>query len=63
MTPAQEITVAQLKSQGFKQVVEGLEIVRMTKGGDRRVVMADGNQKRGYHVEFKRAGQPAGEGV
>ena len=63
MTPAQEITVAQLKSQGFKQVVEGLEIVRMTKGADRRVVMADGTQKRGYHVEFKRAGLPAGEGV
>ncbi|MCV9917785.1 hypothetical protein OIU19_03185 [Pseudomonas sp. BT-42-2] len=62
MTPAQEITVAQLKSQGFAQVVEGREIVRMT-GADRRVVMADGTQKRGYHVEFERAGQPAGEGV
>ncbi len=63
MTPAQEITVAQLNSQGFAKVVEGREIVRMTKGADRRVVMADGSQKRGYHVEFERAGQPAGEGV
>ncbi|MFT8234695.1 hypothetical protein ACLNBI_24510 [Pseudomonas guariconensis] len=63
MTPAQEITVAQLKSQGFAQVVEGREVVRMTKGADCRVVMADGSQKRGKHVELKRAGQPAGEGV
>jgi len=63
MTPAQEITVAQLKTQGFAQVVESREIVRMTKGADRRVVMADGSQKRGNHVEFKRAGQPAGGGV
>ena len=45
MTPAQEITVAQLKTQGFAQVVESREIVRMTKGADRRVVMADGSQK------------------
>ncbi|MNN45206.1 hypothetical protein D3C81_1595280 [compost metagenome] len=63
MSPAQEITVAQLKSQGFEQIVEGREIVRMTKGADRRVVMVDGSQKRGYHVEFERAGHPAGEGV
>lgn len=57
MTPAQEITVAQLKSQGFAQVVEGREIVRMTKGADRRVVFADGTQKRGHHIEFKRGPQ------
>lgn len=63
MTPAQEITVAQLKSQGFAQVVEGREVVRMTKGADRRVVMADGSQKRGYHVEFEHAGQTSGEGM
>lgn len=62
-TPAQEITVAQLKSQGFAQIVESREIVRMTKGADRRVVMADGTQKRGYHVEFERAGQAVGEGA
>lgn len=54
MTPAQKIAVSQLKSQGFEQIVEGREIVRMTKGADRRVVMADGSQKRGYHIECKR---------
>lgn len=54
MTPAQEITVARLKREGFEQIVEGREIIRMTKGADRRVVMSDGSQKRGHHVEFKR---------
>lgn len=63
MTPAQEMTVAQLKRQGFEQIVEGREIIRMTKGADRRVVMADGSQKRGHHVEFKRARKPAREGL
>ncbi|OAK58478.1 hypothetical protein A3K88_21755 [Pseudomonas putida] len=63
MTPAQEKAVADLRRLGFKVVVDAREVVRVTKGADRRVVMADGSQKRGYHVEFERAGQPAGEGV
>ncbi|MNT77597.1 hypothetical protein D3C72_2167280 [compost metagenome] len=63
MTPAQQTTVATLIAEGFSMVVVSKEIVRVTRGADRRVVMADGSQKRGYHVEFKRAGQPAGEGV
>lgn len=63
MTRAQRKTVNELKSEGFEFILSTSEIVRMTRGADRRVVMADGSQKRGYHVEFKRAGQPAGEGV
>lgn len=63
MTPEQKATVATLKAEGFSVIVEGKDIVRVTRGADRRVVMADGSQKRGYHVEFERAGQPAGEGV
>ncbi|MCO7595036.1 MULTISPECIES: hypothetical protein [Pseudomonas] len=63
MTPMQRQAVDALRADGFAVVVESKEIVRMTKGADRRVVMADGSQKRGYHVEFKRAGQTAGEGV
>lgn len=63
MTPMQRQSVDALRADGFAVVVVSKEIVRMTKGADRRVVMADGSQKRGYHVEFERAGQPAGEGV
>lgn len=63
MTPAQQKAVADLRRLGFEVVVDAREVVRVTKGSDRRVVMADGSQKRGYHVEFKRTGQPAGEGV
>lgn len=54
MTPAQRVTVTQLKAQGFQQIAEGREIVRMTKANDRRVVFADGTQKRGHHVEFRK---------
>ncbi|MCU9528760.1 hypothetical protein [Pseudomonas mosselii] len=63
MSPAQEKAVAELRRLGFQVVVDAREVVRVTRGSDRRVVMADGSQKRGHHVEFKRAGQPAGEGV
>lgn len=57
MAPAQRVTVTQLKAQGFEQIAEGREIVRMTKANDRRVVFADGTQKRGHHIEFKRGPQ------
>lgn len=63
MTRVQKQTVDALVADGFAVIVESKEIVRVTRGADRRVVMADGSQKRGYHVEFKRAEQPAGEGV
>lgn len=58
MTPAQQATVNELKSEGFSVVVESKEIVRVTRGADRRVVMADGSQKRGYHVEFIKEARP-----
>lgn len=51
MTPAQRATVAQLKVSGFELVTESAEVVRMTKGADRRVIFADGSQKRAHHVE------------
>ena len=63
MTTAQKKAVAELRRLGFKVVVDAREVVRVTRGADRRVVMADGSQKRGHHVDIKRAGQPAGEGV
>jgi energy-coupling factor transporter ATP-binding protein EcfA2 len=51
MTPAQRTTVEKLQADGFQIVVQAKEIVRMTKGADRRVVMQDGSQKRASHVE------------
>lgn len=57
MTRLQKQTVDALVADGFAVVVEGKDIVRVTKGADRRVVMADGSQKRGYHVEFSKEGR------
>ena len=50
MTAAQRLTLAQLKAQGFALVVEGGDIVRVTRHGDNRVIMTDGSQKRAHHV-------------
>lgn len=55
MTPAQRSTVNELKADGFELITETPEIVRMTKGADKRVVMADGTQKRGYHYDGRRS--------
>lgn len=51
MTPAQRVTLAQLQREGFREIVEGCEIVRVTRNGDNRVIMPCGLQKRGHHVE------------
>lgn len=55
MTPAQQKTVDTLAAEGFQVIVEGRDIVRVTRGADRRVVMADGKQKRGHHHDGRRA--------
>lgn len=57
MTPAQQKTVDTLAAEGFQVVVEGREVVRVIRGADRRVVMADGTQKRGYHYDGRSTGQ------
>lgn len=49
MTPAQIKTVSDLQRDGFQFVLEAKGIVRMTRGIDRRVILADGTQKRGHH--------------
>lgn len=49
MTPAQTATVAPLLRAGFTLVAEGREIVRVSKGADKRVIFKDGSQKRGQH--------------
>lgn len=55
MTAAQRNTVNQLQAEGFGIALEAKEIVRMTKGADKRVVMQDGSQKRAHHVAQKEA--------
>lgn len=57
MTPAQVRTLQQLERQGFRKLAEGREIVRVTRNGDNRVIMRDGTQKRGHHVDFAQVGQ------
>lgn len=51
MTPNQRKTVNDLVADGFRVVLAAKEIVRVTKGADRRVVMQDGSQRRGNHIE------------
>lgn len=53
MTPTQEAAVAEMVRLGFEVIVDAGEIVRITKGADRRVVMPDGSQKRGHHVDLR----------
>lgn len=53
MTPAQRATVSQLKADGFEVIATTVEVVRVTKGEDRRIVFPDGSQKRANHVEHK----------
>lgn len=55
MTPLQRATVAQLKADGFECIAQSQEIVRLTKGADRRIVFPDGSQRRAHHAEHKRA--------
>lgn len=50
MTPAQRAIVDGLSKQGFTVTYRG-DVVRMNRGADRRVIRADGSQKRGQHDE------------
>ncbi|MDN4515441.1 hypothetical protein QYE47_23245 [Pseudomonas sp. 2,4-D] len=57
MTPAQERTVLLLRREQFTVACEGREVVRVTRNGDNRVIMRDGTQKRGHHVDFAQVGR------
>ncbi len=59
MTPAQQRTLSVLEREGFRKLAEGREIVRVTRNGDNRVIMRDGTQKRGHHVDFAQFGHGA----
>lgn len=53
MSQAMQRTVNQLKLEGFQVIASAREIVRLTRGADRRVVMADGSQRRGHHIDMR----------
>lgn len=55
MSPAQARMVEQLRADGFVVSTKSAEIVRMTKGADKRIVMADGTQKRANHTHYQEA--------
>lgn len=55
MTNNQRATVNQLVADGFQVVTASVEVVRLTKGADRRIVFPDGSQNRANHVEHKHA--------
>lgn len=59
MTPAQRATLQRLGREGFSLVVEGRDIVRVTRNGDNRVIMRDGTQKRGHHIDLAQVGHGA----
>jgi hypothetical protein len=50
MTPAQTAIVEPLRRAGFEVVVECDDIIRVTRGADKRVIFKDGSQKRGHHT-------------
>lgn len=57
MTIAQDQVVTKLVAAGFEVIARSSDIVRLTKGADRRVVMPDGTQKRGHHEDFRKDGK------
>lgn len=57
MTPAQRLAWQALERDGFRLVLEAQEIVRVTRNGDNRVIMRDGQQKRGHHVDPAQVGR------
>lgn len=59
MTPAQERTLKLLQRERFNLVCEAREVVRVTRNGDNRVILRDGTQKRGHHVDLAQVGHGA----
>jgi hypothetical protein len=51
MTPKQRFTVETLQACGFLIVEKCSDIVPLSKGADKRLVRADGSQRRANHGE------------
>lgn len=55
MTPAQEKTVSERESEGFRVIGTDRDgVIRMTNGADQRVVFKDGSEKRAQHDYMRR---------
>lgn len=50
---AQRKTVAELVAIGFTVVEDHSDVVRLSKGADKRLVRANGEQKRANHIDQK----------
>lgn len=50
---AQRKTVAELVARGFTVVEDHSDVVRLSKGADKRLVRQDGTQKRANHIDRK----------
>lgn len=56
MTPEQQKTIKARKAEGFQVVGKDADgVIRITKGGDQRVVFTNGSEKRGQHAFSTRA--------
>lgn len=55
MNLAQLKTVEALRAEGFTISAEGKDVVRLARGADKRIVMADGSQKRAHHTHYQEA--------
>lgn len=55
MTAAKLKTVEALRAEGFTISAEGKDVVRLARGADKRIVMADGSQKRAHHTHYQEA--------
>lgn len=53
MTPIQRQVVDRQVALGFKVVQEAGGVVRLSKGGDKRLVRANGELKRANHIDRK----------
>lgn len=51
MTPQQRDTVNALKAEGFKVVEDCTDVVRLSKGSDKRLVRQNGQQMRANHID------------
>lgn len=51
MTPIQQRAIDALVRQGFKVVETCTDVVRLSKGADKRLVRTNGETKRANHIE------------
>jgi 2-oxoglutarate dehydrogenase complex dehydrogenase (E1) component-like enzyme len=53
MNTAQRMAVASLVRDGFKVTAKGQDVVRVTNGADKRIVLPCGLVKRANHIHYQ----------